>query len=62
MQVGSSVNNRYYTQYHNSSSAKKSAGTLIFKGSYSSNETVNNQRSAETVDYQEFYKAWMLHG
>ena len=42
MQVGSSVNNRYYTQYPNSSSVKKSAGTSIFEGSYSSNETEEN--------------------
>ena len=62
MQVGSSVSNRYYTQYHNSSSAKKSAGASIFEGSYPSNETVGYQRSTETVDYQEYYKAWMAQG
>ena len=62
MQVASSVSNRYYTQYHNSSSAKKSSGTSIFEGSYSSNETTGYQRSVETVDYQEYYKAWMSHG
>lgn len=35
---------------------------MISEGSYSSKETVRNQRSAESVDYQEFYKAWVSHG
>lgn len=62
MQVGSSVNNRYYAQYHSSSNAKKSADTSVFEGNYVSNETVGYQRSTETVDYQEYYKAQMSQG
>ena len=62
MQVGSSVSNRYYAQYHSSSSAKKSADTSAFEGNYVSNETVAYQKSVETVDYQEYYKAWMPQG
>ena len=59
MQVASSVNSRYYAQYHSSSSAKKSADTSAFAGNYVSNEAVEYQRSAKVVDYQEYYKAWM---
>ena len=59
MQVASSVSNRYYAQYHSSSSAKKSADTSAFAGNYVSNEAVEYQRSAKVVDYQEYYKAWM---
>ena len=62
MQVSSSVNARYYVQYHSSSSAKKSADTSAFEGNYVSNETVAYQKSVETVDYQEYYKAWMSKG
>ena len=62
MQVSSSVNTRYYAQYHSSSSAKKSADTVSFERSDTSNETVGYQRSAETVDYQEYYKAWVSQG
>ena len=62
MQVSSSVNARYYAQYHSSSSAKKSADTSAFEGNYVSNETVAYQKSVETVDYQEYYKAWMSQG
>ncbi len=61
MQVASSVSNRYYAQYHSSSSAKKNASTSNIEGNYVSNEKVGYQRSAETVDYQEYYKAWMSH-
>lgn len=59
MQVASSVNSRYYAQYHSSSSAKKSADTSAFADNYVSNEAVEYQRSAKVVDYQEYYKAWM---
>ena len=62
MQVASSVNSRYYAQYHSSSSAKKSADTSAFAGNYVSNEAVEYQRSAKVVDYQEYYKAWMSQG
>lgn len=62
MQVSSSVNTRYYAQYHSSLSMKKNASTSTFEGSYSSNETTGYQRSVETVDYQEYYKAWMSQG
>ena len=61
MQVSSSVNARYYAQYHSSSSAKKSADTSAFEGNYVSNKTEAYQRSAKTVDYQEYYKAWISH-
>ena len=62
MQVSSSVNTGYYAQYHSSSNAKKSADILEFEGNYVSNETEVYQRSAKTVDYQEYYKAWMSQG
>ena len=62
MQVSSSVNARYYAQYHSSLSMKKNASTSTVEGSYSSNETTGYQRSIETVDYQEYYKAWMSQG
>lgn len=62
MQVDSSVNNKYYTQYHSSSRAKKSADTLFSEKSYSSNETISNQKSVGGGDYQEFCKAGMTHG
>ncbi len=62
MQVAGSVNSRYYAQYHSSSSVKKSADTSALEGNYVSNETVGYQRSVETVDYQEYYKAWMSQG
>ena len=62
MQVSSSVNARYYAQYRSSLSMKKNASTSTFEGSYSSNETTGDQRSVETVDYQEYYKAWMSQG
>lgn len=62
MQVSSSVNARYYAQYHSSLSMKKNASTSTVEGSYSSNETMGYQRSIETVDYQEYYKAWMSQG
>ena len=62
MQVASSVSNRYYAQYHSSSSAKKSADTSAFEGNYVSNETESYHRSAKTVNYQEYYKAWMSQG
>ena len=62
MQVSSSVNARYYAQYHSSLSMKKNTSTSTFEGSYSSNETTGYQRSVETVDYQEYYKAWMSQG
>ena len=62
MQVASSAFSRYYAQYHSSSSAKKSADTLVFEGNYDSNETVEHQRCAKTVDYQEYYKARVSQG
>ena len=62
MQVAGSVNSRYYAQYHSSSSVKKTADTSALEGNYVSNETVGYQRSIETVDYQEYYKAWMSQG
>ena len=62
MQIAGSVNSRYYAQYHSSLSGKKSADTSAFEGNYVSNETVGYQRSTETVDYQEYYKAQMSQG
>ncbi len=62
MQVSSSVNIKYYAQYHSSSCAKKNASTSTFESSYLLDETTGYPRSVETVDYQEYYKAWMSQG
>jgi len=59
MQVSSSVNIKYYAQYHSSSCAKKNASTSTFESSYLLDETIGYPRSVETVDYQEYYKVWM---
>ena len=63
MQVSSSVSNRYYTPYQTNTSVKYCAGfSQTEDGRMSPNETTENPRFAEFVDYQEFHKAWMSQG
>lgn len=50
MNVGNSLSNRYYPQYHNRTNAKKGAGTAIFERSYFSKETVTNQKNTGTAE------------
>ena len=63
MQVGSSVNGRYYTSYQTNTSVKYCAGfSQKEDGKLTPNETTENPGFAEFVDYQEFHKAWMSQG
>ena len=60
MQVNSSVSNWYYTHYQAERRVKHGAGfTQTEVGKITPNEAHENTRRTESVDYQEFYKAWM---
>ncbi len=62
MNVGNSLNNRYYAQYQNRTNVKKSTGATSFERSYFSKETVTNQKNTGTATYQDVYQAWMSRG
>ena len=62
MNVGNSLNNRYYAQYQNRTNVKKSTGATSLERSYFSKEMVTNQKNTGTATYQDVYQAWMSRG
>lgn len=62
MQINNSVNVGYYTQQPNKQGRKKGIEFWEAGDNFLSDQTVRNQRAADTTDYREVYREWMSHG
>lgn len=62
MQINNSVNVGYYIQQPNKQERKKGIEFWGAGDNFLSDQTVRNQRAAETTDHREIYRAWMSHG
>lgn len=62
MQINNSVNVGYYTQQPNKQERKKGIEFWGAGDNFLSDQTVRNQRAAETTDHREIYRAWMSQG